>query len=182
MPFVEGQSLRQRLSDGRPLPLAEVEKVTREVAAALAYAGQRGLVHRDIKPENILLAGYSSGAPTNSWNTVVADFGIAMPADTRGDHLTITGAVIGSPHYMSPEQAMGGLIDQRRIVRFTKRGRAAYAKLREILRDIEREWSAELGPKDFAQLKALLSCAPGRAGWSASEWRRPEVPASGRAQ
>jgi serine/threonine-protein kinase len=113
MPFIEGESLRQRLAGGTPLPLAEVEKIAREVASALAYAGQRGLVHRDIKPENILLAGYSSGAPANTWNTVVADFGIAMPTDTRGDHLTITGIVVGSPHYMSPEQAMGAPIDQR---------------------------------------------------------------------
>jgi len=113
MPFVEGQSLRQRLAGHAPLPLEEIEKLTREVAAALAYAGQRGLVHRDIKPENILLAGYSPGAATNSWNTVVADFGIAMPADTPGEHLTITGVVIGSPHYMSPEQAMGAPVDQR---------------------------------------------------------------------
>jgi serine/threonine-protein kinase len=112
-PFIEGVSLRQRLATAKPLALDEVEKIAREVAAALAYAGSRGLVHRDIKPENILLAGYSSGAAPDSWNTLVADFGIVMPTDARGEHLTITGLAIGSPQYMSPEQAMGGTVDQR---------------------------------------------------------------------
>ena len=82
MPFVEGVSLRQRLVTQQPLPLDEVRKITREVAEALSHAASRGVVHRDIKPENILLAGY--GESRGSWNTLVADFGIAVPTLTRG--------------------------------------------------------------------------------------------------
>jgi len=111
MPFVEGVSLRQRLVTQQRLPLDEIRKITREVADALSYAASRGVVHRDIKPENILLAGY--GESRGSWNTLVADFGIAVPALTRGEHLTVTGLVVGSPQYMSPEQAYGEPVDQR---------------------------------------------------------------------
>jgi eukaryotic-like serine/threonine-protein kinase len=97
MPFVEGISLRQRLAAQPRLPLDEVRKITHEVADALAYAASRGIVHRDIKPENVLLAGYSAGETRASWNTLVADFGIAAPTLTRGDHLTGTGIAVGSP-------------------------------------------------------------------------------------
>jgi tetratricopeptide (TPR) repeat protein/tRNA A-37 threonylcarbamoyl transferase component Bud32 len=113
MPFVDGVSLRQRLGVQQPLPLDDVRKITREVADALSYASSRGIVHRDIKPENILLAGYSPADRRGSWNTLVADFGIAAPSLARDEHLTLTGIAVGSPRYMSPEQAFGEHVDHR---------------------------------------------------------------------
>jgi eukaryotic-like serine/threonine-protein kinase len=98
MPYVEGESLRDRLRTERQLPIEEAVRIAVEVAAALAYAHGRGVIHRDIKPENILLA---SGA------AVVADFGIARAVTEAGEgRLTETGLSLGTPHYMSPEQAM----------------------------------------------------------------------------
>ncbi|HEX4627466.1 MAG TPA: serine/threonine-protein kinase [Gemmatimonadales bacterium] len=100
MPYVEGESLRDRLNREHQLPLEEALRITAEVAGALAYAHGHGIVHRDIKPENILLSGNTA---------VVADFGIAraITAASGGQHLTKTGIVIGTPAYMSPEQAAG---------------------------------------------------------------------------
>ncbi len=113
MPFVEGMSLRQRLGTAPRPSLAEVRKLAREVADALSYAHAHGVVHRDIKPENILLAGYSPSDVRSSWNTLVADFGISTVTATGGQHLTVTGLAVGSPQYMSPEQAFGERVDQR---------------------------------------------------------------------
>ncbi len=99
MPFVEGESLRDRLSREKQLPLEEAVQIAREVADALSYAHSRGVVHRDIKPENILL---------ESGHAVVADFGIARAITAAGgERLTETGLAIGTPAYMSPEQAAG---------------------------------------------------------------------------
>ncbi len=99
MPFVEGQSLRGLMSGDPPITLARALSITTEVADALSYAHQKGLVHRDIKPENILL---SQG------HAVIADFGIAKAISTAGgDALTRTGFPIGTLGYMSPEQAAG---------------------------------------------------------------------------
>src|SRR2546425_5836264 len=97
MPFVEGESLRQRLTRERQFPLDEALQLTREVADALGYAHSQGIIHRDIKPENILL---SRG------HALVADFGVARALQSAvGERLTGTGMAVGTPAYMSPEQA-----------------------------------------------------------------------------
>jgi serine/threonine-protein kinase len=106
MPYVEGESLRERLNRERQLPVGEAVRIAREVADALSYAHAHRLLHRDVKPENILLeAGHA----------VVADFGIAKAlSDAAGNTLTDTGVSIGTPAYMSPEQAAGdSQIDER---------------------------------------------------------------------
>ncbi|HET9275017.1 MAG TPA: serine/threonine-protein kinase [Gemmatimonadales bacterium] len=98
MPYVEGETLRARLERERQLPVEEAVRIAGEVAGALAYAHGRGVVHRDIKPENILLeAGHA----------VVADFGIARVINETGGRITATGLAVGTPAYMSPEQASG---------------------------------------------------------------------------
>ncbi len=96
MPYVAGQSLRERLEKEGPLPVADAVRIAREVAEALDHAHQAGIVHRDIKPDNIMLSGGVA---------VVADFGIARALEQGGGKLTDTGLAIGTPNYMSPEQA-----------------------------------------------------------------------------
>jgi len=100
MPFIEGESLRDRLDRERQLPIADAVRLTTEVAGALDYAHRQGVIHRDIKPENILL---------HDGRALVADFGIALAASRSegGARMTETGMSLGTPHYMSPEQAMG---------------------------------------------------------------------------
>ncbi|MGB7212386.1 MAG: serine/threonine-protein kinase, partial [Gemmatimonadales bacterium] len=99
MPFVEGESLRDRLNREKQLPIAEAVAIAEEVAGALDYAHRHGVIHRDIKPENILL---------HDGRALVADFGIALAASKAGStRMTETGMSLGTPHYMSPEQAMG---------------------------------------------------------------------------
>ncbi|MCZ6857357.1 MAG: serine/threonine-protein kinase, partial [Gemmatimonadetes bacterium] len=99
MPYVEGESLRDRLSREKQLGIDEALSITREVADALAYAHARGVVHRDIKPENIML---------ESGHAVVTDFGVAFVVqEIASDRLTGTGLSPGTPLYMSPEQAGG---------------------------------------------------------------------------
>ncbi|HVT39434.1 MAG TPA: protein kinase [Gemmatimonadaceae bacterium] len=114
MPYVEGETLRSRLLREKQLPLDDALRITREVADALHYAHQHGVIHRDIKPENILLSGTSTGDGGISGGThaLVADFGIAraVPGESgasgeSGERLTGTGVNVGTPLYMSPEQA-----------------------------------------------------------------------------
>jgi eukaryotic-like serine/threonine-protein kinase len=101
MPYVEGESLRDRLRRERQLPVDDALRITREVASALDYAHAHGVLHRDIKPENVLL--------TTQGEALLADFGIAraLSAPTDGTGLTETGLAVGTPQYMSPEQAAG---------------------------------------------------------------------------
>ncbi len=98
MPFVEGESLRDRLNREKQLPIPDAVRIAGEVAGALDYAHRHGIIHRDIKPENILL---------HDGRALVADFGIALAATSAGARMTETGMSLGTPHYMSPEQAMG---------------------------------------------------------------------------
>jgi serine/threonine protein kinase len=99
MPYIDGESLRDRLNREKQLPVDDAIRIAGEVADALEYAHERGVIHRDIKPENILL---------QRGHAVVADFGIALAASkTGGARMTETGMSLGTPTYMSPEQAMG---------------------------------------------------------------------------
>jgi serine/threonine-protein kinase len=99
MPVVTGETLRARLEREHQLPITDAVRIAREVASALDYAHRQGVVHRDIKPENILL---------HDGSALVADFGIALAVQTAGgQRMTQTGLSLGTPSYMSPEQAMG---------------------------------------------------------------------------
>ncbi len=99
MPFVEGESLRDRLTREKQLPVDTVVRLATQVASALDYAHRHSVIHRDIKPENILIHDNTA---------LVADFGIALAASSAGGaRMSETGMSLGTPHYMSPEQAMG---------------------------------------------------------------------------
>ncbi len=106
MPFIEGESLRDRLNREKQLPVTDAVRIATEIASALDYAHRHGVIHRDIKPENILL---------HEGQALVADFGIALAVSHAGGHrMTETGLSLGTPGYMSPEQATGDrLLDAR---------------------------------------------------------------------
>lgn len=99
MPYIAGESLRERLRREKQLPVDEAVSIARQVAAALTYAAGHGIIHRDVKPDNVLLIDGTA---------MVADFGIARAiVESGSEHLTATGGAIGTPAYMSPEQASG---------------------------------------------------------------------------
>jgi serine/threonine protein kinase/dipeptidyl aminopeptidase/acylaminoacyl peptidase len=98
MPLVDGESLRDRLDREKQLPIADAVRIAGEVALALDFAHRRGVIHRDVKPANILL---------HDGRALVADFGISLAAGSAGGRMTETGLSLGTPQYMSPEQAMG---------------------------------------------------------------------------
>jgi serine/threonine-protein kinase len=101
MPLVRGETLKSVLEREQHLPAPEVTRILLEAAAALQAAHEAGVVHRDIKPENLMIEGKSR-------RVLLMDFGIAKAMDAAGDHsITATGVVVGTPKYMSPEQAMG---------------------------------------------------------------------------
>ena len=104
MPYVEGESLRARMDRENQLPMDDALRIADEIADALNYAHNRGVIHRDIKPENILL---------EDGRAVVADFGIAQAISASGEKLTMTGMAVGTPQYMSPEQSGGETVDGR---------------------------------------------------------------------
>jgi serine/threonine-protein kinase len=105
MPYIDGESLRQRIDREGALPMQEAVRITREVADALASAHSSGFLHRDIKPGNVMLSGR---------HALVMDFGIAKAvSDAGGQTLTTVGVAIGTPVYMSPEQATGSDVDAR---------------------------------------------------------------------
>jgi tRNA A-37 threonylcarbamoyl transferase component Bud32 len=141
MPYVEGDSLRQRLSADNRLGIEEAVRIGREVAGALAYAHERGVVHRDIKPENILFSG---------GHAVVADFGIARAIDRAHEKITQQGTITGTPAYMSPEQARDRAFD----------GRSDVYSLACVLYEAIAGVPPFAGDTPQEQLRARLSKAP----------------------
>src|ERR1700741_2164703 len=100
MPYIEGESLRARLKRETQIPVADALRIASEVASALGYAHRHGVIHRDVKPDNVLF---------HDGRAVVADFGIALPNSDEDAYtrMTIAGVSLGTPYYMSPEQAAG---------------------------------------------------------------------------
>ena len=106
MPLIKGVTLRQKLEQEGRLPIRQARKIIRDVAEALRVAHEAGLVHRDIKPENVMLDGPRE-------QVLVMDFGIAKAVDPDATGVTTAGLIVGTPHYMSPEQASGEMVDAR---------------------------------------------------------------------
>jgi serine/threonine protein kinase len=144
VPYVRGESLRARLEREKQLAVAEAVRITQQVAGALDYAHRQGVVHRDVKPENILL---------HEGEAMVADFGIALALEAAGDRLTATGISIGTPEYMSPEQAEGNrALDARSDV----------YSLGAVLYEMLAGEPPHTGPTAQAIIAKLLTQAPAR--------------------
>jgi serine/threonine-protein kinase len=111
MPFISGESLRERISREGQLPIDDSLRILSDIAAALSYAHEQGVIHRDVKPENILLEEDRGG------RAILADFGIAaaltLPGETAHTRLTRTGMTLGTVGYMAPEQSFGDAVDFR---------------------------------------------------------------------
>ncbi|MFC1639807.1 protein kinase, partial [Gemmatimonadota bacterium] len=143
MPYVEGESLREKLNHEKQLSVDEAISITKQVGAALDYAHEQGVIHRDIKPENILL---------HRGEAVVADFGIALAVTAAGGtRLTDTGLSLGTPEYMSPEQATG-----ERVVD----GRSDIYSLGAVLYEMVTGEPPQTGATVQAVIAKLLSQAP----------------------
>ena len=164
MPFVEGETLRSRLSREGRLPVDTAVQLAIEMADALEYAHRRGVVHRDIKPENVLL---------QDGHALVADFGIALALEhAGGERLTRTGLTLGTPQYMSPEQAAGErALDARTDVyalgvvlheMLAGESPFAAASQRDVLRRVLHEAPAALAPRR-ADVSPFLDAAVRRA-------------------
>ena len=157
MPYIEGETLRARLQREPQLPVEDAIRITAQAARALDYAHRRGIIHRDIKPENILLNAEG--------DAMVADFGIARALSgggRTGDHLTETGLLVGTPAYMSPEQASG----QRDLD-----GRSDIYSLGAVLFEALAGMAAFSGPNAHAVMARRFSGEVPRVRQS-----RPEVP------
>jgi len=156
MPYVEGESLRDRLKRERELPVDDAVRLAKEVASALDYAHRHGVIHRDIKPENILL---------QDGQALVADFGISLAVSQAGaSRMTETGLSLGTPSYMSPEQATGErLLDSR----------ADVYSLGCLLYEMLVGEPPHTGPSVQAVIAAVVTKEPERLGA-----RRPSVPAN----
>jgi len=156
MPFVEGESLRDRLKRERELPVEDAVRLAKEVASALDFAHRHGVIHRDIKPENILL---------QDGQALVADFGIALAVTQAGaNRMTETGLSLGTPGYMSPEQATG----ER-----TLDARADVYSLGCLLYEMLVGEPPHTGPSVQAVIAAVVTKEPERLGA-----RRRAVPAN----
>lgn len=112
MDLLEGETLERRLEKTSPLPWLDAQRIAVELCAALGAAHEHGLLHRDIKPSNVFLAKPTRASGTAE-RTVLVDFGLVKPLMDSGSQLTSTGAVVGTPMYMSPEQARGETLDVR---------------------------------------------------------------------
>ena len=149
MPFLKGEPLDALIRQtGGPLPVATAVRLAREMASGLAAAHARGLIHRDIKPANIWLE-----APTG--RVKILDFGLAKAADAGGDadsetHLTASGAIVGTPAYMAPEQASGHAVD----------GRADLFSLGCVLYELLSGKRAFSGPNTMSILMSLANHTP----------------------
>ncbi len=171
MPYIEGESLRDRLQRERQLPMEDALRITLEAAQGLQYAHAHGVVHRDIKPENIWL--------TSDGSTLVADFGIARALDGEDSRLTETGLAIGTPDYMSPEQASADrVIDARTDVYAL--GSVLYEMLAgeppftgPTMQAIMARRLTEPAPRSLASCSSAWACSsPGAARMGAPARRR----------